>query len=123
MPNNVFGTSSSSYDNGNKIDTSLFIIKSYLRTNYIGSIIERDNIIRNQYRFKHLPDPISIREQASKNYVEKKFNDPSIIENTTHVDFNDKNLDNLRFVKKTACQQFHNILPQDIMSINLFFIM
>ena len=31
--------------------------------------------------------------------VNKKFNDPSIIKNTAHVDFNAKNLDNVRFVK------------------------
>ena len=35
MPINVFGNSSSSYDNGNKIDTSLFVQKPYLRTIYI----------------------------------------------------------------------------------------
>ena len=35
----------------------------------------------------------------SKNFVNKKLNDPSITNNTAHVDFNDKNLDNVRFVK------------------------
>ena len=29
----------------------------------------------------------------------KKFNDPSIIKNTTHDDFNDKYLDNVRIIK------------------------
>ena len=42
MPTNVFGNGSSSYDNGNKIDTSLFVQKPYLRTNYIESNIEED---------------------------------------------------------------------------------
>ena len=42
MPINVFGNSSSSYDNGKKIDTSLFVHKPYLRTNYIESKIEED---------------------------------------------------------------------------------
>ena len=42
MPINVFGNSSSSHDNGNKIDTSLFIQKRYLRTNYIAANIEKD---------------------------------------------------------------------------------
>ena len=41
MPINVFGNSNSN-DNKNKIDTSLFAQKSYLRTNYIESNIEED---------------------------------------------------------------------------------
>ena len=98
MPINVFGNSSSSYDN-NKIDTSSFVQKPYLRTNYIESNIEEDIDLKNQYRIKNLPDPISIGEPVSKQYVDNKFNDPSIIKNTAHVDFNDKNLDNVRFVK------------------------
>ena len=35
----------------------------------------------------------------TKNYVTIKFNDPCIIKSTARVDFNDENLDNLRFVK------------------------
>ena len=38
-------------------------------------------------------------ELPTKKYVNKKFNDPSVIKNTAHVDFNDKNLDNVRLVK------------------------
>ena len=97
MPINVFGNSSNNSDN--KIDTSLFVQKPYLRTNYIEANIEEDIDLKNQYRIKNIPDPISIREAASKNYVDNLFNDPSIIKNTAHVDFNDKNLDNVRFVK------------------------
>ena len=73
MPINVFCNSSSSYDNGKKIDTSLFVQKPYLRTNYIESNIEEDIDFKNQYRIKNLPDPISIREAASKNYVDNIF--------------------------------------------------
>ena len=40
MPLNVFGNNFSSYDNGNKIDTSLFVPKPYLRTIYIKSNLE-----------------------------------------------------------------------------------
>ena len=97
MPINVFGNSSKNSDN--KIDTRLFVQKPYLRTNYIESNIEEDIDLKNQYRIKNLPDPISIGEPVSKQYVDNKFNDPSIIKNTAHVDFNDKNLDNVRFVK------------------------
>ena len=87
MPINVFGNSSSSHDNGNKIDTSLFVQKSCLRTNYIESNIEGDIDLKSQFRIKNLPDPISIREAASKNYVDNKCNDSSIIKNTARVDF------------------------------------
>ena len=66
MPINVFGNSNSN-DNCKKIDTSLFVQKPYLRTNYIESNIEEDIDLKNQYRIKNLPEPISIREAASKN--------------------------------------------------------
>ena len=98
MPINVFGNSNSN-NSDNKIDTSLFVQKPYLRTNYIEANIEEDIDLKNQFRIKNLPDPISIREPAPKHYVDNKFMDPSIIKNTAHVDFNDKNLDNVRFVK------------------------
>ena len=61
-PINVFGNSSNNSDNKN--DTSLFVQKPYLRTNYIESIIEEDIDLENQYRITNLPDPISIREAA-----------------------------------------------------------
>ena len=34
--------------------------------------------------------------------VDRKLNDPIIIRNNTHVDFNDKNLDNVRFGKANS---------------------
>ena len=40
MPIIVFGSSSSSFDKGSKIDTSLIVQKPCLRTKYIESIIE-----------------------------------------------------------------------------------
>ena len=97
MPINVFGNSSNNSEQ--KIDTSLFVQKPYLRHNYIEANIEEDIDLKNQFRIKILPDAISNGEPVSKQYVDNKFNDPSIIKNTAHVDFNDKNLDNVRFVK------------------------
>ena len=97
MPINVFGNSSNNSEQ--KIDTSLFVQKPYLRHNYIEANIEEDIDLKNQFRIKNLPDPISNGEPVSKQYVDNKFNDPSIIKNTAHVDFNDKNLDNVSFVK------------------------
>ena len=55
--------------------------------------------LKNQYRIQKLPNPISIREAASEIYVANKLNDPFIIKKTNHVDFSDKILDNVRFIK------------------------
>ena len=66
MPINVFGNSSSSYDNGNKIDTNLFVQKPYLRTNYIEAFIVEDIDLKNQFRSKNLPDPTNIQDDCSK---------------------------------------------------------
>ena len=71
----------------------------YLRTNYIESIIEEDINLKNQSRNKNVPDPISIREAASKNYVDNLFNDPSIIKNSEHIHLNDRNITNARFIQ------------------------
>ena len=46
-----------------------------------------------------ITSPWTTIEIPTKNYVDNKFNDPSIIRNNAHLDFNDKNLDNVRFVK------------------------
>ena len=97
MPINVFGNSSNNSEQ--KIDTSLFVRKPFLRTNYIEANIEEGIDLKNQYRIKNLPDPISIGEPVSKSYVDNKFNDPSIIKNTDHVDFNDKILDNVYAIR------------------------
>ena len=78
MPINEFGNSSNNNDN-NKTETSLFVQKLDLRTNYIEANIEGDIDLKNQYRIKNLPAPISIREAASKNYVDTFFNDSSLI--------------------------------------------
>ena len=109
MPINVFGNSSSSYDN-KKIDTWLFVQKPYLRTNYIESNIEEDIDIKNQYRIKNLHDPISKREAASKNYVDNLFNDPSIIKNNAHIDLNDRNITNARFIQVNQLPQIDSHL-------------
>ena len=47
MPINVFGNSNSN-SSDNKIDTSLFVKKPYLRHNYIEANIEEDIDLKNQ---------------------------------------------------------------------------
>ena len=46
-----------------------------------------------------LTSPKTIIEVPTKNYVDSGLNDPSITRNDFHVDFNEKNLDNVRFVE------------------------
>ena len=91
MPTNVFGNSS--HDNNNKIDTSLFVQKPYLRSNYIEANIE-DIDLKDQFRIKNVPDPISIREVCSKNYVDNSINEASLIRNNKNNDFDNYNLNN-----------------------------
>ena len=55
--------------------------------------------MKNQFRFKTLPDPISIREATSKTYVDNLFNDPSIVKDNAHIDLNDRNITNARFIQ------------------------
>ena len=108
MPINVFGNSANNSDN--KIDTSPFVQKPYLRTNYIEANKEEDIDLKNQFRIKNLPDPISIREAASKNVVDNKFNDPSIIKNTAHIDLNDRNITNAIFIQVSQLPQIDSHL-------------
>ena len=60
------------------IPVCLFVQKPYLSSIYIEGNKEEDIDLKNQFRIKNLPDPISIRETCSKNYVDNLFNDPSI---------------------------------------------
>ena len=41
----------------------------------------------------------TIKKLPTKFYVDNTFEDPKVFKNTAHVDFNDKNLDKVRFVK------------------------
>ena len=85
-----------------KIDTSPFVQKPYLRSNYIEANIEEDIDLKNQYRIENLPDPISIREAASKNFVDNKFNGPSIIKRNNpqpDIDLNYETSINLRLIE------------------------
>ena len=95
MPINVFGNSSNNSEQ--KIDTSLFVQKPYLRTNYIESSIEEDIDLKNQYRIKNLPDPISIKA-ASKNYVDTEIDQQSVVRNNQDNDFSNYNLTNINSI-------------------------
>ena len=66
--------------------------------------------MKNQIRIKNLPDPISIREACGKNYVDNLFNDPSIVKNTEHIDLNDRNITNARFIQVNQWPQIDSHL-------------
>ena len=89
MPINVFGNKNSN-NNGNKSDGNLIVQKPYLRTNYKESNIEEDINMRNQFELKNQHCRQENSDAICKSYAENLLNDPSIIRNTAHVDFNDK---------------------------------
>ena len=60
--------------------------------------------------FKNLPDPIGIKDAASKIYVDTLFNDPSILKNIEHIDLNDKNIINARFIQVNQWPQIYSHL-------------
>ena len=69
--------------------------------------------MKNQFRIKNLPDPICKREAASKNYVDNLFNDPSIVKNTEHINLNDRNITNARFIQvNQMCQIESHLTPK-----------
>ena len=94
---NVFENSSNISEN--KIDNSLFVQNPYLRTEYIESNIEEYIDFKNQFRIKNLIDPISIPDACGKIYVDNLFNDSSVTKNTEHIDLNDRNITNARFIQ------------------------
>ena len=57
----------------------------------------------------------------TKNYVDNKFNDSSIIKNIAHVDFNNKNPDNVEFVKINSMPAVGEHLAANYYVVRVFF--
>ena len=93
MTINVFGISF--HDNNNKIDTSLFVQRPYLRTNYIEINIEEDIDLKNQYRIKNLLDPTNLQDACNKNYINIAIDEVSLVRNNKDNDFGNYNLTNI----------------------------
>ena len=108
MPINVLGNSSNNFEH--KIDTNLFVQNPYMRTNYLEADIEEDIDVKNQYGIKNSPDPISIREATSIKYVDNLFDDPIIIKNNAHIDLNDRNITNAKFIQVNQLPQIDSHL-------------
>ena len=96
MPINVFGNSNSN-DNNNKVDTSKFVQKSYLRSNYIETDLDHDINLKNQYRIINLPDPINNNDGVNKIYIDNKISDiiKRNIQNDDYISFLDN--DNVEY--------------------------
>ena len=88
----------------------MFVQKPYLRTNYIESNIEEHIDLKNQFRVRILPDPISIRKAASKTYVDNLFNDPTILKKTAQIDLKDRNISSARFIQVNQLPQIDSHL-------------
>ena len=90
----------------------LEVIHLYLYKNLIWELInsqenlEEDIDMKTQCRIKNLPDPISIREPSSKNYVDYIFK--------IDFDFNDANLKKVKFVKVNNAPAVDSLLTQKV---------
>ena len=84
--------------------------KPSLRTNYIESDNEEDIDMENHVKIKNLPSPQKNSDAVDIFYVDSGLTDPYIIRNRVRVDFNDKNLDNVRFVTINRLPGF----PEDL---------
>ena len=92
----------------------LYLYKNHTqKTKDIEANIEEDIDMKNQFRIKNLTDPISIRDAASKIYVDNKFNDHSIIKRNARVDFNDKNHVNVRFIRVNSLTGIPEHVPTE----------
>ena len=114
MPTNVFGNSSSSHDNGNKIDTLLSVQKPYLRTICIEANTEKDINMKNQFTLKNLPCPQENSDAVCKSYADNFFNNSSMIKNTTHIDLKDRNITNARFIHVNQLLQIDSHLAANL---------
>ena len=82
-----FGSPSNSFQN--KFETSLIVHKRYLRTNYLESNFEEVNDMKSLFKIKKLLFLQVKVDAACKSLVDSGLNDPSVIRNTAHVNFND----------------------------------
>ena len=93
MPINVFGNTSNISEN--KIDTSQFVQKSYLRYNYIETDIDHDINLKNQYRIINTLQPINDNDIVNKINIDNKIADiiKKYIQNDDYISFldNDNN--------------------------------
>ena len=111
MPIIVFGNSSNNSDS--KIDTSRFVQKSYLRSNYIESDLDHDINLKNQNRIINLADPINDRDGINKIYIDTKIAD--IIKK------NNQNNDYISFLDNDYVEnKSKKYIPKITLTMNLY---
>ena len=74
----------------NRVESSSFVQKPFLRTKSIEINSEEDIDLKIHYGTKSLKVPNSIVDAASKNYVDKLYKDPSRMKNDKDIDLKDK---------------------------------
>ena len=99
MPINVFGNSNN--NDNNKIDSSKFVQKSYLKSNYIETDLDHDINLKNQYRIINLPDPINNKDGVNKIYIDNKVSDmiKKNIQNDDYISFLDNDNNEYKLIK------------------------
>ena len=90
---NVFGSSSSSQSDS-QIDTTNFLKKSYINTNYIETNMEEDIDMKNQFYIKNLPNINNSNDCMNKIYADTNYlksshyDNNSIVRNNVNTNFN-----------------------------------
>ena len=74
---NVFGSTSST--GSTNVDTTLFVQKPYLRTNYIESDMEEDIDMKQKFKIKNLVDPTNDFDAANKSYIDKNIDESTLL--------------------------------------------
>ena len=66
------------------LDTTLFVQKPYLRTNYIESDMEEDIDMKQKFKIKNLVDPINANDAANKAYIGRNINESTLLRIPTY---------------------------------------
>ena len=74
------------------------------------SNIEEDIDLKNQYEIINLPCPQENSDAVCKSYVDILFNNSRTLKNTEHIDLNDRNITNARFIQVNQWPQIDSHL-------------
>ena len=114
---NVFGSTSST--NQANMDTTLFVQKPYLRTNYLESDIEEDIDMKQKFKIKNLVDPTNEFDAANKTYFDRNINESTLLRIPTYEPLtNDyvslKNLESNKVIKLATTNYVKNDISMKI---------
>ena len=74
--------------------------------------------MKNQFKIKNIPCPQKNSDAVCNYYVDNLFNDSSILINTEHIDLNDKNITNARFIQVGQLPQIDSHLTANFFVAN-----